>query len=215
MKSGLVEKLNRSLIESPIESPKIRIIETITFSLTVAFFLCYTLANASSGSGEAEGGKNWVGFFWRAFNFVVLVGFLYWLLAAKVKDFFVGRQKALKVTLEEAAASKEEALAKFAEYDAKLDKAAEEIKSIAEVIRAQGLAEKEKIIAAAVRAAEKMKDDARKRVEQEMKKARNDLRAEVVLLSIKMAQEILKKQIATTDHAAMVEEYIDKVVTRN
>jgi F-type H+-transporting ATPase subunit b len=211
MKSGLVEKLNRSLMQSP----KMRIIGTITFSLTVVFFLCCALANASSGGGEADGGKNWVGFFWRAFNFVVLAGLLYWLLAAKVKDFFVGRQKALKIALEEAAASKEEALRKFAEYDAKLDKAAEEIKSIAEVIRAQGLAEKEKIIAAAVQAAEKMKDDARKRVEQEMKKARNDLRAEVVRISIQMAQEILKKQIAATDHAAMVDEYIDKVVTRN
>lgn len=211
MKSGLAEKLNRSLIESP----KMRIIGTITFSLTVAFFLCCALANASSGGGEADGGRNWIGFFWRAFNFVVLAGFLYWFLAAKVKDFFVGRQKALKAALEEAAASKEAALRKFAEYDAKLDKAAEEIKSVAEVIRAQGLAEKEKIIAAAVRAAEKMKDDARKRVEQEMKKARNDLRAEVVRLSIQMAQEILKKQITATDHAAMVEEYIDKVVNRN
>jgi F-type H+-transporting ATPase subunit b len=74
-----------------------------------------------------------------------------------------------------------------------LDKATEEIEAMAHLIRRQGLAEKERIIADAEKAAEKMKDDARKRMDHEMKMARQDLRDEAVRLSVEMAQEILKQ----------------------
>jgi F-type H+-transporting ATPase subunit b len=52
-------------------------------------------------------------------------------------------------------------------------------------------------------------------MEQEMEKARYQLRAEAVRLSVEMAEEILKKQITADDHAGMVEDYIDKVVTKH
>jgi len=111
--------------------------------------------------------------------------------------------------------AREDAEKKFREYDAKLDKAAEEIKAMADMLEAQGLAEKERIIGDARKAAEKMKEDAPKRMEREMKKARDQLRAEAVRLSVEMAEEILKKQITPADHAGMVGDYIDKVVTKH
>ena len=187
----------------------------ITLIMTVAFALCFTLSYASAGGGEAEGGKNWSDFGWRAFDFAVLAGLLYWLLAGKVKEFFSERRKSVKTSLEKVEAAKEEAKRKFAEYDAKLDKAAEEIKDMAETIRLQGLRERERIIADALRTAEKMKEDVRKRMEQEMKKARNDLRTEAARLSIDLAQEILRKEITPTDHAGMVRDYIEKAVSRH
>lgn len=185
------------------------------FILSFGFTLGITLLHASTGGGDPEEGKNWVGFGWRAFNFLVLAGLLYWLMAGKVKDFFGSRQNDVKTTLQGLAVAKEEAEKKFAEYNARLDKATEEIQAMADLIRRQGLAEKERIIAAAERAAEKMKDDARKRMDHEMKMARHDLRDEAVRLSVQMAQEILKKNITATDHAAMVGDYIDKVVSKH
>jgi F-type H+-transporting ATPase subunit b len=178
-------------------------------------FLCVALSYASGGEGEAEGGRNWHDFFWRAFDFAVLAGFLYWLFANKAKDFFSGRRKAIRTALEKAAADKEEAERKFREYDDKLKKAADELKSMMDIIQSQGLAEKERIIADALKVAGKLKEDAQKRVEQEMNRARKELRAEAVRLSVKMAEEILKEQITAGDHAVMVEDYIDKVVTKH
>lgn len=172
------------------------------------------VAYASTG-GETEGGKNWLDFAWRAFNFVVLAGIFYWLLAAKIKAFFLGRQEEVKTVLAELAKAKEEAEKKFAEYSAKLEQATEEIQSLSEMIRRQGLAEKERIIAAAQKTAEKMKEDGRKRMEQEIKMARQELQAEAVHLSLQMAQRLLQKNITETDHAAMVEDYIDKVVSKH
>ena len=211
MKDRLMEKPNRPL-------PKFRKmvnVGTITFIMTVTFALCFTLSYALAGGRDAEGGKNWSDFRWRAFDFAILAGLLYWLLAGKVKEFFSGRRKSIKTSLEEAEAAKEEAKRKFAEYDAKLDKATEEIRAMDETIRSQGLREKERIIADALRTAEKMKEDARKRMEQEMKKARNDLRAEAARLSVELAQEILRKEITAADHAGMVGDYIEKAVSRH
>lgn len=168
-----------------------------------------SVAAFASGGGEAHdtGGKM-IDFAWRVFNFVVIIGLLYWLLRDKIKGFFAGRQEDIKISLDEAARAKEEAEEKFREYSAKLDKAAEEIAGISEMIRNQGLLEKEKIIENARKTAEKIKKDSMARIEQDLQKARNQLRAEAVELSIQMAEEILKKNIEKKDHENIVNDYL-------
>ncbi len=178
----------------------------------VQFFFCLTLAAASEGAEGGHGGRNWADFGWRFLNFAVLAGFFYWLLAEKVKDFFSGRRDALKASLEEAVVAKDEAATRLRESAERLEKAAGEIKDATESIRLQGLRERERIVADARKAAEKMKDDARKRLDQEFRKASNLLKAEAVDLSMKMSEEILKKNIGAQDHNAMVKDYIDTVL---
>ena len=77
------------------------------------------------------------------------------------------------------------------------------------------MVEKDKIIEDAHKVAQKMKEDAQARIEQELKKASGQLRAEAVALSVRMAEEILKKNITAQDHESMVREYMDKVVNKN
>jgi F-type H+-transporting ATPase subunit b len=169
----------------------------------------------ASAGGEESKGHNWVDFAWRALNFFVLAGFLYWLLAKKIKEFFAGRRDDIKIALEQAMAAKEEAEKKYKEYTAKLEKATEEIAGISEMIKAQGLAEKERILEDAKKAAVKMKEDTQARVEQELKKAGNLLRTEAVKLSVEMAEELLKRNITPADHDIMVKDYLDKVVSKH
>jgi F-type H+-transporting ATPase subunit b len=181
------------------------------------FILLASIAYASGG-GESghEGGKSQLfEFLWKTLDFVVLVGFLYWLLAAKIKEFFVGRRKDIKESLEKTATQKAEAEEKFREYSEKIDKASAEIDGIFGMIKAQGIAEKQKIIEDAEKVARKMKEDAQARIEQELKKASYQLRAEAVSLSVQMAEEILKRNITAQDHEAMVKEYMQKVVNKN
>jgi F-type H+-transporting ATPase subunit b len=178
----------------------------------VQLFFFLTLAAASEGAEGGHEGRNWVDFGWRAFDFAALVGFFYWLLAEKTRNFFSGRRDGLKQSLEQAAVAKDEAARKLRESTERLEKAAGEIKEATESIRQQGLREKERIVADARKAAEKMKDDARKRLEQEFRQASNLLKAEAVDLSMKLSEEILKKNIGEQDHNAMVRDYIDKVL---
>jgi len=174
-----------------------------------------TTAFASGGETGGQEGPNWSNFFWRSINFLVLGGGLYWLLAKKVKEFFAGRRDGIRTALAEAEIAREAAEKKFRDYSAKLDKATGEIEQIGEMIRSQGLSEKEQIITEARKVADKMKEDTQTRIEQEFNKASQQLRNEAVRLSTQMAEELLKKHIQTADHEAMVRDYIAKVVNRN
>jgi F-type H+-transporting ATPase subunit b len=60
-----------------------------------------------------------------------------------------------------------------------------------------------------------MKEDTQARMEQEFNKAVRQLRVEAVHISTEMAEELLRKHIRATDHEAMVNEYIEKVVNKN
>jgi F-type H+-transporting ATPase subunit b len=171
-----------------------------------------TAAYAAGGAGGNEG-PSWFNFTWRGVNFLILVGVLYWLLAKKVKAFFAGRREGIRTALADAVTAREEAQNKFREYAAKLDKATGEIDEITRMIQAQGLTEKERIIGDARKAAEKMKEDTRARMEQEFNKASRELRIEAVRLSTQMAGELLRKNIQADDHEVMVKDYIEKVVS--
>jgi F-type H+-transporting ATPase subunit b len=170
-------------------------------------------AYAAGGGTTGHEGLNWPNFMWRSLNFLVLAGILYWLVGKKAKAFFTGRHEGIRNALAEAVAARESAEMKFREYSAKLDKATEEIEQISAMIKAQGLSEKERLISDARKAAGKMEEDTRTRMEQEFKKASQQLRDEAVLLSAQMAEELLKKQIQAADHEVMVRDYIEKVVS--
>lgn len=171
---------------------------------------------SEGGEGEHGVSKEMLKSFWfGVFNTAVLIGFLYWLMANKIKEFFSGRRKDIKQALADAEQAKVEAEQKFREYDAKLTKATDEITGITEMIKSQGLVERDKIIEDAKKAAEKIKEDTKARMEQELTNAQSQLRQEAVLLSVQMAEEILKRSITPSDHENMVKDYLDKVVIKH
>ncbi|MGO9138647.1 MAG: hypothetical protein ACLP9S_09660 [Syntrophales bacterium] len=186
----------------------------LLLSIIPVVFTC-AVAFASEGEGHEDNMKLWIDFAWRIFDFALLVGFLYWVAAKKIKEFFVDRRGNIKHGMEEKLTEKEETEKKFKEYSSRLDKATEEIKNIFEMIKAQGLTEKEKIIEDAKKAAAKMIEDTQVRMEQELKAARNQLRADAAALSVSMAEELLKKNITPELHENMVKEYLDKVVKKH
>jgi F-type H+-transporting ATPase subunit b len=186
------------------------------FFFTLFIFLI--LISIAFAAAEGEGGhdsKEWIDLGKKTFDFIVLVGLLYWLLAAQIKEFFSGRRVEIKKTLEESVEKKAEAEKKYREYSEKIDKASVEIDGIFEMIKAQGITEKQKIIEDAEKAAIKMKEDARTRIEQELKGASDQLKAQAIQLSVQMAEEILKRSITAQDHETMVKEYMDKVVIKH
>lgn len=156
-----------------------------------------------------------IDFAWRIVNFAILLFILYKLMWKKMKGFFAGRREGIKASLEEAEVVKADAEKKFKEYDEKIKKAEEEIQGISEMIKAQGEEEKKRIIADAERASVKMKEDAKARMEQELKKAKNELRLEASELAVQMAEDILKKKVTKEDHESMVREYLDRMVKKN
>jgi F-type H+-transporting ATPase subunit b len=186
------------------------------FSILLSLLLVFTVSCVAYASGDGgHDSAQLKSFAMKVLNFVILAGLFYWMLASKVKGFFVGRRQEIKQSLESAAEQKVDAEKQYREYSEKIDKASLEIDGIFEMIKAQGLAEKQKIIEDAGKMAQKMKEDAKARIEQELNKASSQLRSEAVQLSVQMAEEILKRNINAQDHEAMVKEYMDKVVNKH
>ncbi|HNZ10596.1 MAG: ATP synthase subunit b [Deltaproteobacteria bacterium ADurb.Bin151] len=192
---------------------------SIHFSLLLSLLFVLVSVCVAFASGGGEGGHDssgqWKSFAFKTLNAVLIIGFLAWMLAPKIKEFFSGRRQEIKESLETTAVQKAEAEKQYREYAEKIDKASLEIDGIFDMIKAQGVVEKQKIIEDAEKVAKKMKEDAQARLEQELKKASSQLRNEAVALSVQMAEEILKKNVTTQDHEGMVKEYMDKVVTKN
>jgi len=188
-----------------------------SFLLSLLIVLVSVCVAFASGGGEGghENADQLKGFAFKTLNAVLIIGFLVWMLAPKIKEFFSGRRQEIKESLETTAVQKAEAEKQYREYAEKIDKASLEIDGIFDMIKAQGVVEKQKIIEDANKVAKKMKEDAQARLDQELKKASTQLRSEAVALSVQMAEEILKKNITTQDHETMVKEYMDKVVNKN
>ncbi len=200
------------------DNKRLQLIKALLFASLM--LLLTGAAVYASGGGEGhvspeEQKKSLIDFGYRLLNFSILAGFLWWMSAKKVKEFFAGRRADIKTSLDQALTAKEDAEKKFKEYAAKLEKATEEIDGIAEMIKVQGLAEKDKLLEEAKKAAVKLEEDTKARMEQEFSNARNQLRAEAAQLSVQMAEELLKRNITITDHEYMVKDYLDKVVIKH
>lgn len=187
-------------------------VSAISFLLLTFFFAA--AVGASEGGHDDQRAKL-INFAWKSLDFAVLAGLIYWLVGKKAKDFFAGRRENIGKALAEAASAREEAERKFREYESKLDKANAEIVELTKMIEEQGLAEKQKIIREANAIAEKIKEDAKLRMEQEFKKAKHQLRLEAVRYSTQMAETLLRKNITVEDHEAMVKNYIHDAVKVN
>lgn len=192
---------------------------SINLSILLPFVIVFfsaTMVFASGGEGgHGVSASQLKDFGWKTLNALIIIGFLVYLLAPKIKSFFSGRRQEIKESLENTAAQKADAEKQYREYAEKIDKASLEIDGIFEMIKAQGVVEKQKIIEDAQKVAQKMKEDAEARIAQELKKASGQLRGEAVALSVQMAEEILKKNVNAQDHEAMVKEYMDKVVNKH
>jgi F-type H+-transporting ATPase subunit b len=173
---------------------------------------------ANEGGGEAHGGGHggaaqWKDFMWRCIDFAALVLIMVWAVKkADMKKALADRQAGIDKALREADEMKSAAEKKFAEYNARLAQANKEAEELQKVIREDGLAEKARIVAEAKVAAERIKDQAKVMADQEIARARTELRAEASHLAVQLAEQTLKVAMGPADQDRLVGEYLTKVV---
>jgi len=148
-------------------------------------------------------------------NFTILAAVLFKVLKKPVSDLLSSRQASIKENFDELDAKKGEAEKKYAEYEKKLSTIEQEVKKVVQEYIEQGEAEKKRIIEEAQKAAELIKKQAHFAVDQEMKRAKVALSAEVAALSVKLAEDLIKKNLNESDHKKLIDEYIAKVVHTN
>ena len=181
--------------------------------LVVLLLLSMGVGNALAASDGETGVKRWIATdTYRVMNFVVLLVALIFILRKPISQALSSRIKNIREQLESLEAQKAEAEKQLAQYNEKLSQLESEAEKIVEGYIKQGNEAKAKILKEAEATAEKLQVQARRNIEHEFGKARQELQREVVEKSLVKAEETLKKAITAQDQDKLVDEYLDKVV---
>jgi len=155
---------------------------------------------------------------WQIINFLLLLYILYRVLSQPTKNYLGQRRHRIQSSLEESYRAKKEAEESYKEYERKLSLMEKELEEIRESFRKEGEREKNRLIEGAEKEARMIREQAELFISQELKKARASLKEEMINLAIKLAEEIIRRELSKKDQRRLLEEFIlnlDKLEKRN
>lgn len=166
----------------------------------------------AAGGGGADRSGDLLDLLYRYINFSLLVIILFIVLRKlPIKEYFSSRIEGIKKELEELKRQREAAERKAQELESKLKAFEGERKEILEQFRADGLAEKERILAEAGERAKQMLEQAGVSIQYEIQTAKEKLKQEVVALAAQRAEEIIAREMTDKDQDRLVNEFIERL----
>ncbi len=138
---------------------------------------------------------------------LVIFGVVYF-ARRPLADALRKRRSAIMHGIQDAARMKDDAAARLAEFEEKLQHVDDDIERVKREMREAGEAERERILADAKERRVRMERDARSLIEQELKAAREILIAETVKSAVRSAEEMLAKQITPADQQRLADEFL-------
>ncbi len=150
---------------------------------------------------------------YRSINFIIFFGILFFLLRKPLKQVLADRRDSIQKELQDLEAKKEEATREFQALENRISNIKEERSAILAEYKVEAEKEKQKIIENAQKTATRIIDQSQLTIQQEMRKANQALRQEMSDMAVRMAEELLKKNITENDQKVLIGEYLAKVVT--
>jgi F-type H+-transporting ATPase subunit b len=178
--------------------------------------LCLSLwgFGLAAGGGEAaahEGGQG-LDLLYRFINFALLVIILVVVIKkTPVKDFLSARRQDIKRRLEELERDRKASEDRYRALERKLSESEKQRDELMAQYKAEGLAEKEKIVAAAKMKAQEILKQADLTIMREIEAAKQRLRNEVAEAATRKAQEILRKEMGEKDQDRLVDDFVERV----
>lgn len=139
--------------------------------------------------------------------FLIVRHFLY----KPATELLAARSDKVYEEMAETKKQKEEAEATKREYEARLDQAKEESRTIVENAKQRGEQLKDEIIQEAKAEATQIKDKAISDIEREKEKVLDDLKSEVVDIAMLAASAVIEKDLDANTHKNMINKFIDEV----
>jgi len=161
-------------------------------------------AHAESG-GHGGGMRDLL---FSVLNFALLIGVLIYFARKPITDFFADRRRRIQQELKAAADLQTEAEARYAKWQRRLMDLESELASIRETARERAAAERKHILADATATAERIRRDAIAAVDQELLRARAQLRREAADLALELASEALQRQVTSADQDRLLDEFV-------
>ncbi|MDY6971611.1 MAG: ATP synthase F0 subunit B [Thermodesulfobacteriota bacterium] len=180
----------------------------------ISLVLICGLALASGGGeqGGAHDNEKLLDLLARCINFALLVIILVVVVKKTgITGFFGARIQEIRKRFDDLKAEKDAVEGRYQEIEKRLREFEVKKTEIIDQFRAEGAAEKDRIIAQAKERVSQILAQADVTIEREILAARDRLRQEVVDVAAQKAREIIEKEIKDSDQDHLVNEFIERV----
>jgi ATP synthase F0 subunit b len=162
------------------------------------------------GLFEVEWGEL-VPIFAKVVNLLLFAGVMYFILRRPLGEAFSGRREGIRRELMRAEEERSAAVAKLQEVEGRLARLDSEVEAIREQARREAAEERVRIERAADEEVRKIREQARREIENASKAARAELRAYAAEQSVRMAEEMIRRDIRPEDDAHLLGEYVEEL----
>jgi F-type H+-transporting ATPase subunit b len=187
----------------------LRVVAPLAAALSVA-----AVAFAAEESGAHPGvGVHvpWGEVLKQAINFLILAGVLVYFLRKPVSSFLRERSELLRKAIDDAAKARSDAAEKLAAIEARTAKLADEIAGMNAKMDLEAAAEARRLQETVAVEITRIRTQSEFTGEQEVKKAREELRREAAVLTARAAEELVRKTLSPEDQERLVRENIQKI----
>ena len=147
----------------------------------------------------------------RIVNFTVLLGILIYFVRKPAVEGVRNSIESVREMLSDAEESRKQAEVKMKEAEDRLARIDEETEALISAANRESEVEKERVLAEAQEAVQRLKGDARVYIELELKKAQDLPRKEVAESAMDIAEEIIRKNVKPEDQKRFIVEYLEKL----
>lgn len=167
-------------------------------------------AEAATEGGAHEGFMGeWLPTVARWFNVLLFGGVLFFLLRGPVRNALRARRENIRRDLMRAQEERDAALAKLAEVQGRLANLDSEVAAINAQSQREAAAERERLARETEEETRKIREQARREIDSAAKIARHDLRRYAAEQSVRLAEEIIRRDIRPEDDARLVRGFVD------
>jgi F-type H+-transporting ATPase subunit b len=175
--------------------------------IAAAAVLLGLAAPAWAASGESGAGE----LLWMAVNLAILLGVIVYFGRRPVRAFFAERRHRIHHELKEAEQLRSDVERRLADWQRRLTGLDAELERLRRLTLEQAETERERILADAQGAAERIRRDAQAVVDQELRRSREELRAEAADLTVRLAGDLLSRQVGDADRERLLDDFIQGI----
>jgi len=180
-------------------------------SLVLIFFTTSAAVLASEAAETAEHvGPTWK-FVFPTLNFALLVIVLIVLLKKRTRSQFKDRAIEMRTAIEQAKKTHDRTRWHLDEMKTKLQLARKEAEQLVQGVQIQSELEQKEIITQASDMATRFKEDVKRITEQEVVRAKQELKTEVISLAANLAEQKIKKEITPATEQLLDQEFLEGV----
>ncbi|HEY8205209.1 MAG TPA: hypothetical protein VIF81_10820 [Pyrinomonadaceae bacterium] len=150
---------------------------------------------------------------WKFINLAVFAGALVYILTRKVKlgEAFKTRRETIKQELARAQQERDAALAKLKEVEERLARLDSEVVAIQEQSKREAAEERERIAKSTEVEIVKLSEQAEREIESAGKAAKHELRVYAAETSVRLAEEIIRRELKPEDDARLVQRNVQEL----